>query len=194
MLTKLKHYLKERAELATFSQDGLSKKTIESMDFFISSIELNNVEADIIRVNPILMETDFSKQLEQVNFIVPQIKTIIKDFTYMKVNNEITFDELLVAITEKLQIDYKKAILIQENIKKREKLASQIIPEYDIALLHTRTKGVIKPSFSICMTKDFGGFLDPYFSEIHVVIIMLMPEDEHEKENREILGIICQGN
>ncbi len=213
MLTKLKYYLKERAELATFSQESLTKKTVESMDFFIASIELDNVEADIIRVNPILterdleqidkkvrvyaripkkknVEVDFSKQLEQVNFIVSQIKTIIKDFTYIKVNNEITFDELLVAVTEKLQADYKKAILIQENIKDREKLASQIIPEYDFALLHTRTKGVIKPSFSICLTKDFGRFLDPYLSGIHVVIIMLMPEDDHEKENREILGYL----
>lgn len=213
MLTKLKHFLKEKAELETFSQEGLTKKAIEGLDFLISSIELSDIEADIIRVSPLLTEedleqidkkvqgyaripkkksteSDFSQQLEQVNFIVSQIKNIIKDFTYIKVNNEITFDELLVAITEKLQPDYKKAILIQEDIKKREKLASQIIPEYDFALLHTRTKGVLKPSFSICLTKDLEKFANPYFSGIHVIIIMLMPEDEHEKENREILGFL----
>lgn len=213
MLTKLKYFLKDRAELTTFSKDDLTKRGIENIDFLISSISLNEEVLEIIKVSPLLidedlekidskvqaysripkkknMERDFTGQLEQVNFIVLQIKNLIKDFLYLKVNNEITFDELLMAITEKLQTDYRKQIIIQEDIKNREKIASQIITEYDFALLHTRTKGVMKPSFSVCLTKDLEKFLDPYFSGIHVIIIMLMPEDDHEEENREILGFL----
>lgn len=171
------------------------------------------MDADIIRVNPLLIEqdleqidakvrlysktpknrmveNDFSKQLEQINFIIFQIKNMIKEFECIKVNNDITFDELLVAVTEKLSPYNEKRLIIQEDIKRREKIASQVIPEYDFALLHTKTKGVFRPSFSICITKDLQEFKDPYFQSIHVVIIMLLPDDEHIDMNREILGYL----
>lgn len=213
MLSKLKRLLKERAELVTFGQNELTQKAIENMDFLVSSISLDNVHGDIIRVSPLLIEkdleqidakvrvyaktpkkkiyeTDFSRQLEHVNTIISQIKLLIKDFVCMKVNNAITFDELLMAVTEKLQPYNELGIIIQEDLKRREKLASQVIPEYDFALLHTHTKGVLKPSFSVCLTKDLGKFDDPYFGGIHAIIIMLMPEHIHVKENREILGYL----
>jgi mannitol operon transcriptional antiterminator len=183
------------------------------MDFLISSIKLDNIDADIIRVSPLLLENDleridakvrvyaktprtakadndFSNQLEQVNFTVTQIKNLIKEFQCMKVSSSITFDELLVAITERLSPYNEKRLLIQEDIKKREKLASQVIPEYGFALLHSRTKGVVRPSFSVCLTKSLGAFTDPFFKNIQAVIVMLVPEDEHATENSDIMGFL----
>ncbi|WP_099467320.1 BglG family transcription antiterminator [Konateibacter massiliensis] len=211
MLTKLKRFLRERAALMTFGKEDLTPVVLKRVDFLISSIDLNDVAADIIRVSPLLpeedlvqieskvrlyektpkkknVETEFSSQLETVNFVVAQIKSMIKDFQCMKVNNDIGFDELLMAVTEKLSPYNEKRILIQEDIKRREQIATQIVPELDFALLHTRTKGVIKPSFSICLTKDLKAFSDPYFKSIHVVIIMLLPDDENIEINRRILG------
>ena len=183
------------------------------MDFLISSMKLDDIDADIIRVSPLLIENDlerieakvriyartpkkakvdndFSNQLEQVNFTVTQIKYIIKEFQCMKVSSSITFDELLVAITERLSPYNEKRVLIQEDIKKREKIASQIIPSYDFALLHSRTKGVVRPSFSVCLTKGLDEFKDPYFENIHAVIIMLIPDDVHATENSDIMGYL----
>jgi mannitol/fructose-specific phosphotransferase system IIA component (Ntr-type) len=108
----------------------------------------------------------------------------------MKVSSSITFDELLVAITERLSPYNEKRLLIQEDIKRREKIASQIIPSYDFALLHSRTKGVIRPSFSVCLTKGLGEFTDPFFQNIHAIIIMLIPEDDHTTENSDIMGYL----
>lgn len=213
MLTKLTRFLKDRAEIYTYGKEDLTAIVLGKIDFLISSINLEGVDADIIRVSPLLIDKDleqidtkvriyaktprkktveneFSRQLEQVNFIVYQIKSMIKEFECMRVNNDITFDELLVAVTEKLSPYNDKRIIIQEDIKRREKIATQIIPELDFALLHTKTKGVIKPSFSICITKDLEAFSDPYFKSIHAIIIMLLPDNEHSDLNREILGYL----
>lgn len=213
MHTKLKRFLKDRAELTTYGKDDLTPARLNKMDFLISSIRLDNIDADVIRVSPLLIENDmeridskvriyaktpkktkadndFSNQLEQVNYTVSQIKYIINEFQCMKVSGQITFDELLVAITEKLSPYNDKRLIIQEDIKKREKIASQIIPEYGFALLHSRTKGVLRPSFSVCLTTGLGVFRDPYFQNIQAVIVMLIPDDEHVMENSDILGYL----
>ncbi|ROR30435.1 mannitol operon transcriptional antiterminator [Mobilisporobacter senegalensis] len=213
MLNKLTKFLKDRAEVFTYGKEDLTHNVLSKIDFLISSINLDEIDADIIRVSPLLIEhdleqidtkvriysktpkkkmveNDFSRQLEQVNFIVSQIKNMINEFECIKVNNDITFEELLVALTEKLSPYNDKRIIIQEDIKKREKIATQIIPEFDFALLHSKTKGVIKPSFSICITKDLEAFYDPYFKSIHAIIVMLLPDDENVDLNREILGYL----
>ena len=80
--------------------------------------------------------------------------------------------------------------MIREDIMRRERISSQVFAEFGFALLHTRTKGVIRPSFAVCMTKDLKAFEDPYFKGISVVFIMLVPDDEHIKINNQILGYI----
>jgi mannitol operon transcriptional antiterminator len=213
MHTKLKRFLKDRAELVTYGKEDLTPLQLKRMDFLISSIRLDDIDADIIRVSPLLIENDlerieakvrvyaktpketkvdndFTNRLDQVNFIVTQIKYMIKEFQCINVSSSITFDELLVAITETLSPYNEKRELIQEDIRRREKIASQIIPEYGFALLHSRTKGVIRPNFSICLTKALGEFKDPHFRNIHAVIIMLIPEDEHTTENSDIMGYL----
>ncbi len=214
MHSKLKRFLKDRAELVTYGKEDLTPLQLTKMDFLISSIDLDEVDADIIRVSPLLLENDleridakvrvyaktpknttkadhdFANQLEQVNFTVTQIKYIINEFQCMKVSSQISFDELLVAITERLSSYNDKRLLIQEDIKRREKIASQVIPEYDFALLHSRTKGVVRPVFSVCLTRELEEFKDPFFKKIRAVIIMLIPEDEHLEENTGIMGFL----
>ncbi len=213
MHTKLKRYLKERADIATYGKGDLKPEVLKKLDFLISSINLEDMDADIVRVSPLLAdadleqieakvglyagipksnraEKDFSLQLEQVNFTAAQIKGIIKEFLFLKVSSFITFEELLVAVTEKLSPYNDRRFLIQEDIRRREKIASQIIPEYGFALLHTRTKGVVKPSFSVCVTRELTEFADPFFKNIRAVIIMLIPEDSHTGENSNIMGYL----
>jgi mannitol operon transcriptional antiterminator len=213
MHSKLKRFLKDSAELVTYGKEDLTPLQLTKMDFLISSINLDEIDADVVRVSPLLMENDlerieakvrvyaktpkhnkvendFTNQLEQVNYTVTQIRYIINEFQCMKVSSHISFDELLVAITERLSSYNEKRVLIQEDIKRREKIASQIIPEYDFALLHSRTKGVVRPCFSVCLTKELGEFKDPFFKNIRAVIIMLIPEDEHLTENTSVMGYL----
>ncbi|MBO5486267.1 MAG: PTS sugar transporter subunit IIA, partial [Eubacterium sp.] len=80
--------------------------------------------------------------------------------------------------------------MIQADIEEREKIASQVFAEFGFALLHTRTKGVMRPSFSVCLTRDGKAFSDPYFKGISGVLVMLLPVDENIRINSDILGYI----
>lgn len=211
MLTKIRRFLKERGELTTYGKEDLNPRVLGKTDFFISSISLDGIDADVIMVSPLLVdgdleridskvreyskkpgklleENDFSKQLDEINHIALQIKYLMKDFVYMKVDPGISLEELLVAVTEALSPYKENRAVIAEALMNREAMGTQVIPEYGFALLHARTKGVIRPSFSVCLTKDGEMFSHPYFKKIFAVIIMLMPEDELVDENRKILG------
>lgn len=213
MLSKLDKIFKERIHLEAYGKNDITPYIVSKTDFFVSSIALHLEDADILSVNPLLNEEDISKirqkiyhyerlpkkeeeetffavQLEQVNIMVMQIKTILRYVDVFKVSNDITFDELIAVIAEKMSPYGDRQVMIQEAIEERERLGSQIFAEFGFALLHTRTKGVTRPGFSVWLTKDKKAFDNPYFKGISVVLVMLLPIDDNIKVNSEILGYI----
>ncbi len=213
MSSRLKKIFRERLELKTYGKNDITPYVAAKQDFFITSIPIENVEIPVIDVNPLLNEEDierirrmvyqyerlpekqkgedtFSIQLEKINLLAAQIKTIIHYMEFFKVDNRITFEELLIAVGEKLSLYSDRREMIREDIMRRERIASQIFAEFGFALLHTRTKGVTRPSFGVCVTKDKERFEDLYFKGIGIVFIMLIPQDENLEVNREIMGYI----
>lgn len=213
MSSKLEKAFRDRMELTAYGKKDITPFVIGKTDFFVSSIEMESMEVPIVFVNPLLNEEDmeqirkltyeyermpekqkekdeFTVQLEEINLIAAQINTVIKYMEFIKVDNRISFDELVIAISEKLSPYSDRSELIQEDIMKREKISSQIFAEFGFALLHARTKGVVRPSFSVCMTKDLQAFQDPYFKGIQVVFVMLVPVDENVRVNNDILGYL----
>ena len=213
MLSKLDKIFKDRIQMEAYGQNDITPYVAGKTDFFISSIALKSMDADVLHVNPLLNDDDidhirkkifhyerlpkreqeetlFTLQLEQVNILAMQIKTILRYMEVCKVSNDITFEELVIAISEKMSPYRDRQILIQEDIEAREKLGSQIFAEFGFALLHTRTKGIIRPNFSVYISRDGKAFHDPYFKGISVVLVMLLPVDENLKINSEILGYI----
>lgn len=213
MHSKLKNFLKDRVQIYTYGKEDLSPGVLKNLDFMISNVDIDETRADVLMVSPLLTEKElkqidekvklyaktpkknskdsaFSKQLEHINFFINQIKGILKDFQFMKVSEKISFEELLVAVTEKISPFNANRLIIQEDIKRREKISSQVFPEYGFALLHSRTRGVVKPNFSLCVTKDRTPFADNYFKGIRAVVIMLIPEDDEAKVNGDIMGYV----
>lgn len=213
MLSKLDKVFKERIHMETYGKNDLTPYIISRTDFFVSSIPIQQESADILSVNPLLNQEDmenirqkiyryermpakeqeetvFAVELEQVNRMVMQIKTVLRYVQVCKVSNDITFEALVEAISEKMSPYSDRQIMIQEDIDAREKLGSQIFAEFGFALLHTRTKGVTRPGFSVWLTRDHKAFHDPYFKGISVVFVMLLPVDDNIKINSQILGYI----
>lgn len=213
MLSKLDKMFKDRLWMETYGKNDITPYIISKTDFFISSISLKNVDADVLWVNPLLNDEDidkigqklyyyerlprkeqeetlFSTELEQINLLAMQIKTIIRYLEVFKVSNDVSFGELVEAIARKMSPYGDRQAMIQADIEEREKIASQVFAEFGFALLHTRTKGVMRPSFSVCLTKDGKAFSDPYFKGISVVLVMLLPVDENIRINSDILGYI----
>lgn len=217
MLSKLSRAFLNRVDVHAYGKYELTPYVLERTDILISTIPLADIEADVVMVGPLLSERDmdaieqkvrryerlplveqkeeeetFTRQLEQVNFIAMQIKGIIQDMGLRKVDNRITMDELLLAISEDATPYHDRQVKIQEDLRAREQIGTQIYPEFGFALFHTRTEGVLKPAFSVFLTKDLGIYKDPYFREIGAVIVMLLPKDEHVAENSRILGHISE--
>lgn len=213
MSSKLEKVFRDRLCITTYGKNDITPYVAGKNDFFISSIPMEKMDTPVLFVNPLLNDDDmqqihrmisqyermpqkfkerdeFTVQLEEINLIAAQINTVIKYMEFFKVNSSITFDELLIAISEKMSPYSDRREIIQEDIKRRERISTQIFAEFGFALLHTRTKGVIRPSFSICMTKDLGAFQDLYFKGITMVFIMLVPIDDNLKVNNGILSHI----
>ncbi len=213
MCTKLKKIFKDRAAITAYGKKDIEKAKNPKTDFYITSIAIEPQEIPVIYVSPLLTDRDiseirklvytyertpekqeenttFSYQLDKINILAQQINTVIKSMEFFRVNNSITFDELLIAIGEKLSPYRGRGEIIQADIRKREKIATQVFAEFGFALFHAKTKGVIKPSFSVCMTKDLGSFTDPYFKGIKIVFIMLLPIDDNITINTDMLGYI----
>lgn len=216
MLSKLERIFRDSIQLEAFGQNDLTPYVVGRMDFFVSSIGLRNFEGDVIQVNPLLNdqdiqqirqkilyyqrmpqkkqgETEFTLQLERVNILAMQIKTILQYMEVFKVSNDINFQELVIAISEKMSPYRDRQMMIQEDLERRERLGSQVFAEFGFALLHARTKGVIRPSFCVCKTKDNKEFCDPYFKKIGAALVMLIPVDDNIPVNSEIFGYVSSG-
>ena len=213
MSSKLKKVFQNKMVVSAYGKNDVTPYIIGKTDFFISSIPLEIDDVPVLYVNPLLNEKDmdeirhlfykyerlpqkheemgsFQEQLDQINKMAAQIKMLLKYMGFFKVNGNITFDELLVMAGEEISPYSDRREMIQEALQRREEISSQVFAELGFALLHARTKGVIRPEFTICATHDRKPFKDPYFKGIQVVIIMVVPEDENVSINNEIMGYI----
>ena len=212
MATKIQKLFGKRVELTAYGKNDITPFIIGKTDFFVSSIPVDIKEIPVVYVNPLLNQEDieeirklfykyerlpkkqkkneFIHELEEINQMAAQINTIIKYMEFFKVDNYITFEELLIAIGEKLSPYSDRSAMIREDLWKREQIATQVFAEFGFALVHTRTNGVVRPSFAVCMTKDLQEFKDPYFKGIKIAFVMLIPWDGNEKVNREIFGYV----
>lgn len=213
MSSKLEKLFRDRVVITTYGKNDITPFVASRVDFFITSIPLEQAQIPVLEVNPLLNEEDiqrirhmiykyermpgkreetdeFTVQLEEINLVAAQINMVIKYMDFFKVDNRITFEELLIAIGERMSPYSDRREMIREDILRRERISTQVFAEFGFALLHTRTKGVIRPIFSVCMTRDLQAFLNPYFKGITVVFVMLVPMDDKISVNNEILGHI----
>lgn len=213
MMTKLEKAFRGRTEITPYGKKDITPYIAGKTDFFVSSIPLELEEVPVIFVNPLLSEQDmeevrrmvyqyertpdkhkeengFSRELEEINLMAAQINAVLKYADVFRVDSHITFEELLEVIGEEVSPYRDQGEMIQDDLMKREKMASQIFAEFGFALLHTRTKGVIRPCFHVCLTEGGKPFENAYFKGIQVVFIMLLPVDGNVKINSEILGYI----
>lgn len=213
MSSKLKRMFKERIQITTYGKNDMTPYIAARQDFFVASIPLEEFDVPVVYVNPLLNESDleqirtmvyqyermpqkqkdkdvFSMQLEEINIVATQIKTVIAHMEFFKVDNGITFEELLIAVAEKLSPYSDRREQIVEDLWRREQITSQVFAEFGFALLHARTKGVTRPQFGICMTRDLGAFSDARLKGIRIAFIMLVPMEGHVQADNEIMGYI----
>lgn len=213
MMTKLEKAFRGRTVITPYGKKDITPYIAGKTDFFVSSIPLELSDAPVIFVNPLLSEqdmeqvrrmvyqyertpdrekeeTEFSRELEEINLMAAQINAVLKYADVWRVRADISFGELLETIGEFVSPYRDQEEMIREDLMKREKMASQVFAEFGFALLHTRTEGVIRPCFHVCLTDTGQPFEDGYFKGIQAVFVMLLPRDENIRINSDILGYI----
>lgn len=213
MSSKLKKAFKNRVQISVYGKRDVTPYIAAKTDFFVSSIRMEKMDIPIVYVNPFLNTEDmeaihklvyeyermpekrqeqdeFSLQLEKINLLTVQINTVIKYMDVFRVKADISFDELLNVIGERLSPYQDRKEIIIRDIRNRERISSQIFAEFGFALLHSRSLGVIRPTLAVCVPEKEFHFKDPYFKEIKVAFVMLIPEDENIDINGEILGYL----
>lgn len=213
MLTKIEKNFKNQVKLSTYGKNDITPYIVGKMDFFVSSLPMELESTTVIEVNPLLSEADmesirsqishyarlpgkeeeqgdFQQELDQVNQVAMQIKTVIRYMKLYRVKEDITFEALLEQIALELTPYQDRQNTIKEDLMRRERMGTQIFTEFGFGLLHTRTTGVVRPSFTVWLTESGKEYVNDYMKKIHVVIVMLLPLDDNLKINSEILGYL----
>lgn len=191
-----------KVRVKTLSFSDLSSNKIQDFEVLISTFDLNNSNYNYIKVNPILTEEDvllISKEIENVSknsgsgknvekedtlthieeigLITKEISSIIKSFDLYTVKPCIKIDQAMKFVSETLGKNEESKNYIYNDLRKREELSTQVIPEFEFVLLHAKTKGVDASKVIIINPKSTH-FKDEYFSNSKVIVVMLIPEDD----------------
>ncbi len=191
-----------KVRVKTLSFGDLSSNKIQDFEVLVSTFDIDNSKYNYIKVNPILTEEDIlsiSKGLENVHndneisksvekedmlihieeigLITREISSIIRSFDLYTINSSIKIDEAMKFVSETLGENEESKNYIYNDLRKREELSTQVIPEFGFVLLHAKTKGVDASKVIIINPKS-SHFKDEYFFNSKAIVVMLIPEDD----------------
>lgn len=213
MLSKLKQVFHDRVDIQVYGKRDIDEYVVQKNDFFVSSIQLEITDVPVVYVDLFMNDSnieeiqrlvyhfercdknktnkdDFTLQLEKINVLTTQINAVIQSFHLYKINEDISFDDLLALIGKSLGRTKEQRDIIIQDLKNRESISSQVLAEFGFALLHARTTGVKQPIVTIYVPDSSDIFEDVYFKKIRVVFVILIPDDENLEINGELLGYI----
>lgn len=204
--SKLKNVFKDKITVATYSKDEINQNILDSIDILVSTFDLDYMTDKSITINPLLLEkdlneiqkqidyysrtekdykketNDFLEQLEDIKPVANDIAFITNNFTISYIDENITFEDLVKEVSFK----FDKHQIIYNDLMAREKIATQVIKEFNFVLLHSRTYGVDEPIFRAVLPKA-ENFTNEYFKLAQVVIVMLVPKNSN-RQQIEIMG------
>ncbi len=212
MLSKLKKTFKSKVLLTAYGKNDINNDVIKKEDFLISSLSLNINDIEVIDVSPLLSDKNMDEirqaiakyevytektsdekttlEFEEICFMANQIKSIEKSIEIHKIDENLSLNQALTLITDIICKADEDPITVRNDILEREKISSQVFPELKFALLHTKSTGVNTPSFNIFTTDNLTQFKSLDLKGINVIFTMLIPKDENEKLNSDIMGSI----
>lgn len=206
LASRIEQIFQEEVNITVLVRSKIKDCMLQHIDFLVSTFDLSNVKKDAIMVNPMLNEQDVKKVREKIDYYSEQARTlkkkeekeqdllnevtktvnigndigyILKGFAVYEIDAGAEFEEVIRYAGEILGESPDDRKEIYEAILKREQLASQIVPEYEMALLHARTKGVEHPQF-ILVFPEGERFYKASLKGIKVVMVMLLPDIEEE--------------
>ncbi|MGI6499439.1 MAG: BglG family transcription antiterminator [Anaerostipes sp.] len=190
--SEIYHHFEERVKVESIAGDRLSSRKFSDLDFIVSTYPIQSVQEQVL-VNLLLTEDDLERiehmiekyeyqekkavkhntNVQEATLITNEINSIIKNFGFYRVDPNITFHEAVFQIGQICSENQKEAEKIEQGILEREALSTQVIEEYEIAFLHTKTTAVESSKFIVVLPEE-GCFRNPYFKSVKAIIVMLI--------------------
>lgn len=212
MLTKLSNHLGDKATFRAYGKDEITKRVIEDTDFFVSTLNLDSLGIDCVRVSPLItasdltqieyrikgygqvrrrrQETNFVLQMDEVGVIAGDLSSLIRKYRHYEIAPNVNFRELLRVLSMQVTDSLAAAAKVINSVTERERLNSQIFPEMGFCLLHCRTDAVTETVFVSCSPRGNDKFTDPTLKGISAAVMMLMPIDDNRRVHSDVLGRI----
>lgn len=181
--------------------DWSSPEEWENYDLLISSFPLEYKNCPVTVVSPILSQEDFmaiqdivenfpvrhsyeplhikgslAMQLENTALHFADVSKLLSNFSHLSLPAECSFDEVIKKVGYRFGSRLESGNRIYLDLLQREAVSSQVIPQLEIALLHTRSQGVVHPVIALISSEE-GQFHDEYFKGIKAMLVMLAPRD-----------------
>ncbi len=212
MLSKLKKTFKSRVILTAYGKNDINSKVTQKEDFLISSFSLNIKDIEVIEVNPLLSDKNMEEirqailkyevyterkfankttlEFEEISNMANQINLIEKSIGIYRIDENLNLMQALKIISKIICRAEEDPETVKNDILEREQISSQIFPELKFALFHAKSNGVTSPSFNIFTSQSLSQFKSPDLKGINIIFTMLIPKDENEKINSDIMGSI----
>ncbi|MDR1432292.1 MAG: PRD domain-containing protein [Propionibacteriaceae bacterium] len=104
------------------------------------------------------------------------ISELIESFAVASVPADMSQDGLFKMIGYRFGNGQAGGAAVYSALQQRESLATQVIPELSLALLHARTAGVDRPHLGV-LTPEPGPFTCPALAAVKACVVMLVPQD-----------------
>ncbi|WP_130859750.1 BglG family transcription antiterminator [Gracilibacillus phocaeensis] len=214
----------DRADHRSFFE--LDRSTAEGYDLVISTMPLETVDLDYVLISPMLSEEEVVKVKQQIDklslrtsrhrhklkaengsaFIdnlqsmqryAETILEILHGFTIYSIPGHDYFLQEVCLITETIGLVTDKQVLF-DKLKERERHGGLGIPNSDIALFHTRSEIIQRPSFLIFSLPYSVNVqaMDGSYLAINRILLMLAPTSAHQEALdilSQISGLLIQG-
>jgi mannitol operon transcriptional antiterminator len=179
-------------------------------DFLISTIPLEETEKPVILVQTLLGEGDFQKiqkavtafafierkaeqsgpsrsleeWIDRMVAVFMQSRKLLAGFSVESIKPDCSFDELVRFAAARFAPESPEAVY--NALTAREAIASQVVGELGIVLLHTRSGYHASPLFAVIVPEG-NVFTDVYFRQTRSCVLMLLPENA-PREMTDLMG------
>ena len=199
LLARIKKQIGFNIDLVTLSVSEVINKDYD-VDILVSTLDLKTDEV-VLLVNPLLTELDISNIKELVKLY--STKNIVNKRSARRINykdiisifrslqfvyqNKTDLDGLYEIIADKSKNNNKDLLIA--DLKKREKLQSNIFNKFNFGLLHCVTASVNKPQVIFILSDDT--FNDEELHDIKFILVLLAPVNI-TKSQKQLLSVISQ--
>ncbi len=213
MASKLTQVFRDSIAITAYAKRDVTDAVIAKEDFLVSSIPLQCEGIAVVMVTPLINDNDienirlqlkrheYTKAKQTVNRTVrlgfgavqalaDKIKGITQQFALRSLPVDITFEEAVHEAAHYIAQGSAEQAEIARVLFAREKLATQIFPEFSFALLHAKTDAVAEPRFCAFTAAECAPFADFYLGGIRIIFVMLIPMQAESELNAELFGFL----